>query len=235
MKSTLVDSASLARTLYNINSMQILDQPIHAQQKRSAAAFIVSRLNQPGSYGGLFALTDQDRAAGRMLLATGETLSTRASMAHIAGEEACRVLLTLGVESGRIRRALSQATQSFLDFLLIHQAEKPDAGSYCCGTCTVSMWRHISAGGLKISGISTTRRLANGLKRLKACRQDNGRWRAFPFYYTLLALTEMPVGIAREELAFAAPACQRLIGRKAPQSETGPVRRHILERVLSII
>lgn len=233
MSISLVDVRSLGQTLCNISTAQILGHPVSAQQKRQAAAFIISRQGLPGSYAGMFALTDEDRAIGRFPLATGEKPDTRASMAHIAGEEACRALLTLGVQSQAITNALNHATHNFLDYLSQYQIEKPDDGYFCCGKCSVAMWRNLAAGGLRISGISTRKRLVNGLEHLKSCRQDNGRWRAFPFFYTLLALTELPRNIAREELAYIAPVCKRLLKRSAKADTTDQVRRVIMSRALA--
>jgi len=186
----------------------------------------------PGSYAGMFALTDQDCSAGKVILATGETLTTRASRAHICGEESCRALLTLGVKTPAVRHALKAATENFVEFLAGRQTEKPTDGYYCCGKCSVSMWRNVMAGGMNLSETMARQHLQNGVARLKTCRQKDGRWRVFPFYYTLLALTEMPGKIAHAELAHAAPACQRALKRKPQNDLTDQVRRAIMIRVI---
>lgn len=235
MTTTLVDAASLGRTLVNINVAQILNQPMRAAQRREAAAFVASRQGLTGSYRGMFGLTDADRAAGRLPLVTGEMPDTGASMSHIAGEECCRALLTLGVKSAAVTRALDTATANFLGYLQEKQTERFTDGYYCCGKCSVALWRHVIAGGMRFSPRTRQLHLVNGLKRLKACRLDNGRWRAFPFFYTLLALTELPPKLARDELAFAAPVCEHLLERSPRGDTTDRVRREIMSRVMATV
>ena len=67
---------------------------------------------------------------------------------------------------------------------------------YCCGKCTVGLWRSILAGGLDRQDL----RLRLGLSKLRSMRDGQGGWRAFPFWYTVLALTEMDRAEARGEL-----------------------------------
>ena len=49
----------------------------------------------------------------------------------------------------------------------------------------------------------------HGLRVLAGYRTDGRGWRRFPFYYTLLALTEIDLPAARAELRWAAPAAER--------------------------
>jgi len=47
-----------------------------------------------------------------------------------------------------------------------------------------------------------------GLKALKKRRDGKGRWRNFPFYYTLLSLTEIDIPQPVDEMKYAAKACE---------------------------
>jgi hypothetical protein len=76
--------------------------------------------------------------------------------------------------------------------------------------------------------------LAAGVKGLRGHRAGNGRWRRFPFFYTLLALSEMEVPGAVGEMRYAAPVCERLIRGEAKAGDRfGERRRALAERVLA--
>lgn len=69
------------------------------------------------------------------------------------------------------------------------------------------MWRHLAAGGLT----NAEARLTEGLRTLKRRRDDSGKWRSFPFYYTLLALCDIDSPLAVEEMKHAAGVCERYL------------------------
>ncbi|MBC8386166.1 MAG: hypothetical protein H8E57_11690, partial [Candidatus Cloacimonetes bacterium] len=79
-----------------------------------------------------------------------------------------------------------------------------------CGKCSVSLWRHLLVGKY----IDAERRLEAGIEVLKDHRDGKGRWRRFPFYYTLLALSEMDFAGAIEEMRYVAPILSKLLRRK---------------------
>ena len=68
---------------------------------------------------------------------------------------------------------------------------------------------------------------------MKARRLGTGRWRAFPFFYAVLALSEIDLPGARAELRYAAPVLERYL-RRPTTNETTSQRRHALaERALA--
>jgi hypothetical protein len=71
--------------------------------------------------------------------------------------------------------------------------------------------------------------VVGGVRALRACRDGNGRWRSFPHYYTLLALSGFDYPQVRDELRYALGSA----GRRG--SGTAPVyaerRRLLLERI----
>ena len=121
------------------------------------------------------------------------------------------------------------ATASMMKRLVEHEATRPgQRGIYCCCRCSCALWRHLAAGGLE----DAERRLAAGMKTLKAHRNGDGKWRTFPFYYTLLALTEVDLSAAAREMRYAAPQCEKLLKRRARDDEITHRRRVLAERVL---
>ncbi|MGQ9691801.1 MAG: hypothetical protein ACUVQY_11230 [Thermoproteota archaeon] len=55
--------------------------------------------------------------------------------------------------------------------------------------------------------------LEKGVRNVKRARTANGRWHGFPFYYTLLALSDMNVPSAEAELKHAGKTAQKLVGK----------------------
>ena len=91
------------------------------------------------------------------------------------------------------------------------------------------MWRHLVVGGLNKSKM----RLGDGLKVLRKYRDGNGKWRRFPFYYTLLALSEIDDKRAIDEMRYVAPVCERLLGRHRANNKLAVRRRMLLQRILA--
>jgi hypothetical protein len=75
--------------------------------------------------------------------------------------------------------------------------------------------------------------LERHVKRLSARRDGTGRWKGLPFYYTLLALSEIDLPAARQELGYAVPACERVLKRRSRADSTARRRRGIVHRALS--
>jgi hypothetical protein len=91
------------------------------------------------------------------------------------------------------------------------------------------LWRNILAGSLD----RRDERLALGLAKLRRARNGRGEWRAFPFWYTVLALTEMDLPDARKELQYAArriaAEAQRPVGSTPYARRRNAVARRALE------
>lgn len=225
---SLLKASSLAATVDAVNEAAFFDKLPAKAERREAARWIAGRQGLRGSYAGMFAPTAKDFAEGIRFF-TGERIATGAGVGHILGEEACRALLVLDVKDAAVADALKRAGGGMIARLDEHYAQNKGRGTYCCGKCTVSLWRHLAAGGLNRS----KRRLADGLAALKRFRDGKGRWRIFPFYYTLLALSETDLPAARSERRYAAGQCDRLLARKPSGDRYARRRRALAERVLA--
>ena len=221
-----LNSDSLARTLDAVHEAMFYGRAVGRGDKRDVVEWIVSRVGQPGSYAGLPAPTAKDFVGG-IKLYTGRRITSRAGTAHILGQEACAVLWRWGSGNRHVRKALDTAAAGFMQRL--GQSDNP--GMYCCMTCSCALWRHLAAGGLDHSD----KRLRSGLALLKERRTEDGTWRGFPFYYVLLALSEIDLPAARSELRYAVPRCERLLERKNTGSEPYASRRGaLLERIVDM-
>src|SRR5262249_57968211 len=84
-----------------------------------------------------------------IVLFTGERI-TSASARHILGEEASRALRLLFVRDRNVTRALEAAEEGLMRCLARAAADprNRNPGLYCCGKCSVGLWRNLLAGGL---------------------------------------------------------------------------------------
>ncbi|HET6487340.1 MAG TPA: hypothetical protein VFH83_13015, partial [Spirochaetia bacterium] len=98
-------------------------------------------------------------------------------------------------------------------------------GRYCCGKCTVGLWRHLLAGGLD----RQEERLRLGIRHLHEMRDGEGQWRVYPFWYAVLALSEADLPGAVTELRYAAKRLEET-ARRPGQASLYAQRRHELAR-----
>jgi hypothetical protein len=66
-------------------------------------------------------------------------------------------------------------------------------------------------------------------------RDGAHQWRRFPFWYTVLALSEMDSVEARAELKYAAPALEQAASRSVPSSVYARRRREVAIRALNAL
>jgi len=221
----LIHQGSLSETVNAVNGAVFFGEPIPSDERRQVARWIAARQGLPGAYGELFAGFPSERESGIRLF-TGERV-TSASARHILGEESCRALLLLDSDDAMAARALRRATTWIIERVeqAARDSSRNNGGVYCCGKCTVGLWRNIVVGGLDQRDL----RLKLGLSKLQSARDGNGEWRAFPFWYTVLALTEMDHGDARGELRYAADRINAE-AKRSPGSSSHARRRHTLAR-----
>lgn len=222
----LIKPNSLAATLDAVSDALFFEHKLSKQDRARAAKWIAARQGLPRSYGGMFAPTDYDfRHWPRVF--TGEQLGSAAGTAHILSQEACRALILLKAPAKPVKDALAAASGSFI--ALIDRSQPRMSGFFCCGTCSASLWRHLCAGGLDDPG----RRLANGLRHMKSMRDGKGRWKRFPFHYSLLALSELDSRAALSEMRYAAASAERSLRRDTGRDKYARRRRKVMEIVLA--
>lgn len=228
MGRQLVHSDSLSETVDAVNEEIAADVKISAGERKAVARWIASRQGLPGAYANTYAGFEQERQRGIRLF-TGERVSS-ASARHILGEEACRVLRQLDVRDTDVQNSLKLATEGLLHCLSRAAANPRNAnpGIFCCGKCTVGLWRHMAVGGLD----RQEERLKKGIQSLRPRRDGEGGWRTFPFWYTVLLLSEIDIPSARAEIHYAAPALKRAAGRSAA-TRYDERRRSIAARALA--
>lgn len=220
----MIQETSLSSTLDAINEAAFEQRALPAAERIAAAQWIAARQGLAGAYADTFAGFPTERDKG-IVVFTGERI-TSASARHILGEEACRTLRLLGVRDAQVQAALERADAGLMSCLARAAADPRNGnpGRFCCGKCTVGLWRNLLSGGLD----RQEERLRKGVSReLVANRAGDGKWRVFPFWYTVLALSDMDLPEARKELAYAAPVLERA-AKRAPVAGVHGRRRHAL-------
>jgi hypothetical protein len=225
--AVLINKASLSQTIDAITAAHFDGRPLTAAERGEAARWIAARHALPGAYADTFAGLPSERS---IVLFTGERI-TSASARHILGEEASRALRQLRVRDATVTRALEGADAGLMRCLERAAADPRYAnpGLYCCGKCSVGLWRNLLGGGLD----RREERLQRGASHLRTMRDGESQWRRFPFWYTVLALSEMNSAEAKAELKYAAPALERAASRGVPSSVHGRRRYELAVRTLN--
>ena len=221
----ILDPTDLAATLDAFNEALFLGQTVPKAEGAKVATWIASRQGLPGSYRGMPAPTEGNfREPVRVF--TGETIGSRAGAAHVLGQEACRALTLIGGPQTPVRDALERSTEWLRGWLA--EGREATTGRYCCCRCSVALWRHLAVSDLP--GAEAC--LAAGVNALAARRQDTGRWHGFPFWYTVLALSDVELAGATAEIGHAVPGLERFLHGKAGDGKVHGRRRALAERVL---
>ena len=225
----VIDATSLSQTVDAVNAAQFDGRALAASERSQVARWIAARQGLPGSYADTFAGFPSERSKG-IALFTGERIAS-ASARHILGEETSRALRLLRVRDRGVARALEAANDGLMR-CLARAAEDPskhNPGLYCCGKCSVGLWRNLLAGGLD----RHEERLRLGALHLRSARDGEHGWRRFPFWYTVLALSEMDSREATAELKYAASVLERAASRVVSSGVYARRRQQLATRALS--
>jgi hypothetical protein len=225
----LLDRQSLAKTVDNVNACFFAGDKPTRSTCGEAMDWILTRFGAPNAYARTFGITARDERS-RLHTFTGEPLTSRASLRHIQAEEACRALLLLnGVARRKLLPELEAATASLEACLERWGAQGRLAGMYCCGPCSVGLWRHLAVGGLG----ERAARLDDHVRVLQLHRDGDGAWRRFPYYYTLSLLAEVEGPNAQAEIEYARRGCEQRLPRLRSNTIFGARRKQVLERILA--
>lgn len=224
---SLLNTSSLYRTVDNVNDALFFGKKISKPEAREIVGWISTRYDTEYSYNHSYGLTGRDMNS-QVHTFTGERLLC-ASMRHIMAEEAARVVLQLSKITGAKPDSLKKTNEWFYRMLRASETAGKPLGTFCCGQCTVGLWRHLNAGGLP----EYQKHISSGLMSLHSNRDEAGKWGRFPFYYTLLALSEIDDPLATKEINYALPACERALKRLDNRSKFSKRKKELLLRILN--
>lgn len=213
---------SLQETLWRLEEVRQGLRNKSTVQVQEALEWVLSRQGLEGSYHNLFSPTSLDFTQG-LQLPTGERYPARkALLRHILGEEALRTTIIWELGSSP---AVKEAMKGF--YQILERGGKN--GFYCCHTCTIPFLRTLAVA--KPDDWEKT--FDKGLGTMRKSRTPNGRWHGFPFYYTLLMLSEIDTSSAQAELRHARRVAEKLLGRYRGNDRISHFRRLGLEATLS--
>jgi len=191
---------------------------------REALRWVLARQGLKNSYRHLFAPTDRDLAQG-LQLPTGERYHLRKALTrHVLGEEAIRIVIVWELKSSP---SVTEALKGFDSIL----ERGGNSGRYCCYTCTVSFLRTLR----EVKPEKWEEVLERGLSHIRKARAPDGKWHGYPFYYTLLALSEIDTSSARAELRHASKTAEKLMRRYRADDRISRFRRLGLEAAVNAV
>jgi len=214
---------SLQETLWRLEEVHRGFRSKSVTDVQEALQWVLTRQGLHGSYFNLFMPTNQDLSQGVRLL-TGERMLSNAGTRHVLGEEALRTVIVWKLESSS---TVKQSLKGFNDLL---EAGGKN-GRWCCHTCTMAFLRTLAVARPD----KWDRILEKGLNRIRKARTIDGRWCGFPFYYTLLTLSEIDTPPAQAELRHASKIAERLLKRYHRDDRTSRFRRLALEATLNVV
>lgn len=223
----MTNTPTLGSVVNQVNESVLLGTPISKSDARQLSQFIASRQGLPGSYCGLFAPVQGEMNTPYRLF-TGEVTSASAAGIHILGEESLRALRHMGTQEKKVQDAIGRAQETFKKQLDMTEAKGYPTGNYCCGKCTVAYWRTLLTQWLP----DWDARIKSGISDLTASRQD-GTWRRYPLFYTLLCLSEMPKELSKPEMDYAKKAAEKALRSQRKTGSYFQIREAILMRLLS--
>ncbi|MFW9916754.1 MAG: hypothetical protein ACFFGZ_14205 [Candidatus Thorarchaeota archaeon] len=220
----MIDPHSLAKTLDAINESFFYDQQVSASQIEETAKWLCKRQYRTGPKVGLFAPTAVDYREGVRLF-TGEKLNTKLATDNILSQETARALLLFELSSEEVQKAIVQANQRMF------------RSCYATEYCALGECRHSSIGFMRYLAVGQPnghqQRLQRYIAILRRRRDGKGRWKGFPFYYTLLALSEIGLQAAIDEIQYAVPACERSLKHAAKNERFAPRRQDIIQKAFA--
>ncbi len=226
----IIDSNSLYRTLDNLNQRFLNNDKLTLKERTEAAHWISARQGLKGSYAGMPAPAEKDFNGIRLF--TGEYIDSIASIGHILGEESLRALYLLNINDDRTSKVMTGFKSGLYkaikkQYSLGRYAE----GTFCCGKCTAALWRNLSAEGVN----KNKKSLVSGIKYLKSHRDGKGKYKRFPFFYTILALSDINLPESKAEIEYASVLLRKYVNRKETDDVYGNRKKVISYKALELI
>jgi hypothetical protein len=184
---------------------------------------IINRQCQTGVNTGFFLLYASESQA-KVKLFSGESLNTNLARNHIPMIEAVRILKLLDIGSYAVTHAIELANQ---------RMEKICYSSFCakgeCKSLTIAYLRVLSLDG----SVNSAPRMISHITNLANHRDGKGKWGGFPFFYTLLMLSEIDDPLAIQELKYAAPFCEKQLSQNWSADPFSKRRQDIIAKALA--
>jgi hypothetical protein len=220
----MMSNGGLARALERADTMVRRGEQAAAETRHVLVRSLLGHQILAGRKAGLFALDPEDWERGPRLW-TGEPIRTKLAAEHVFSQEAARLLHRLGEQDPAVERAVALAAGRLAG--TCYAAQHCTIGE--CATSFIGYVRYLAS----VHGDDARGDVSRRVQTLSQHRAPNGRWIRFPFFYTLLVLSELPKPVAENELSFARDAIARSTLRPSIEGPYAGRRTRLLQDVLA--
>jgi hypothetical protein len=173
--------------------------------------------------GFIFYPTQADRENGIRLF-SGEKPKTNFLADNAVELETLRILALIQPEAPEVQQVLQKAYERLFRLCFANGCTQGE-----CAHASIAFMRYLTA--YNVNGSSD--KFGQTLEILKQKRSGDGKWHDFPFFFTLLWLTDLPYSFAYDELSYSHDHCKRLLVKKQPAREQiDLVKEMILQKAL---
>ncbi len=217
----MLDVKSFAKIIDQVNGREIIHpKSISKEDMQSVVDFLLQNQNRIGSNQGTFKLSPLDYT---IRLFTGEKLQTKLAVKNILTQEATRILKLSGIRNTNVILAIGLAEHWMFN------------SCYATEFCTIGECKHQSIGFLRYLAINggikqNPLRILSYIKLLEQNRGNKNRWEGYPFYYTLLTLSEIDHPYAIREINAVKSTCERNLKRLRNKEDIYSQRQKIILR-----
>jgi hypothetical protein len=218
---------SLYQTVTDAAAHLFLGGTFVPAERDELAAWILAHQNRQRGFSFYPMVAERERG---IRLLSGERLQTTLAADNAVEMETLRLLALIQPHAPQVQRLFQAAERRLSGVCYGRVCSKGE-----CAHASLSVLRYHTARGAERSAGMIRR----GLEALRGDRTGTGKWRSFPFYYTLLWLAELPDGLdegARVELSYARGRCERLLSRMeagTPEKAFDRVRARVLQDALA--
>ena len=180
--------------------------------------FIAGQQIHYGANAGVF-VESRNVSSPQSQLYTGERLQTHLAMKNILTIESTRALVLSGSSSEIAQSSIALADKWF---------ENQCFSDFCAaGEC-----RHSSIAFIRyLNALGKTNHVENMIANLSKFRDGKGGWKGFPYFLTLLMLSEIESPNADNELIYALPSAEQRFKRSRTDEPYASRREDILSSI----
>ncbi|HEX9744277.1 MAG TPA: hypothetical protein VGB30_02515 [bacterium] len=227
-ETSLIVRNSLAKTLWKLEDLRYSGHLKKSPELTEALEWIACRYGE-GSYRDVMIAPAKSDFQLKHPTPTNEGTASGANIKHILGEESVHILSYWNYSKHWDRKkTLDMIVRCFrTDSDPPPKYDRP--GVFCCATCSIARLRAIASS--KPAGWETICR--DGLDVItNASMKDSGRWKRFPFYYTLLGLRELNdkfPGQVQPIIDKVRPSVERAQAKSAGKDLGSRFRKHAVD------
>ena len=216
----IFDDGSLYKTVTNAARELFFGGSFSDAEKAKLANWILDHQNRCKGF--MFYPSEQDREGGIQFF-SGEKPRAKFLVDNLVELETLRVLALIQPGELKVRSIFQEANRRIYPLCFANGCIVGE-----CAHASIAFRRYL----LVQDQIASGEKNRQTLQAMKLRRSDEGKWRGFPFYFTLLWLTELPGSMGGDELDYAREYCERLSRRMKDEEPLDEVRRKILQRAL---